>query len=91
MNLTLDQYMAGLERSVHELPTLLAVWFTLDVDLRAAYENQLWWMLSKRWLVLEMAERRGRKPEIAQRLERVRVGLLDMREAIADAGLEIET
>ena len=41
MNISLDQYIDGLERSVRELPAVLAEWDQIDSELQIEYVDQL--------------------------------------------------
>ena len=48
MNLTLDQYIDGLERSARDLPSVLVEWDDLSAELQEEYADQLLWMLRVR-------------------------------------------
>lgn len=69
MNLTLNQYIQGLEDSAVELPKLLAEWDTIHEYLQEEYAEQLRWLLDARTEALQMARIAGRYPEIVQRIE----------------------
>jgi hypothetical protein len=73
MNLTLDQYIEGLERSAKELPAVLIEWDTIDEELQENYSEQLTWMLRAIPDVLTRAVREERFSEI---VHRVRVALV---------------
>jgi hypothetical protein len=44
MNLTVQQYLSGLERSVRNLPGVLTRWERIEEDLREHYLDELGWM-----------------------------------------------
>lgn len=75
MNLTIEQFLSGLERSVRELPVALGKWADIDEDLRAEYVDQLTWMLERRWEILVAAERANQLGHVATRLAMVSVAL----------------
>lgn len=52
MNITIEQFIEGLERSVRELPSILEDWDGLDDELREGYTEQLLWLLKSRAAVL---------------------------------------
>lgn len=68
MNISLDQYLDGFERTARELPDLLARWESLDEDLRDEYSDQLVWLLEAKRDARQLAEGLGRTVECAQRL-----------------------
>jgi len=68
MNLSLDRYIEGVERTAANLPALLKNWETIDEDLGAEYAEQLSWLLRARPEATAMATTSGRFVEIAQRL-----------------------
>lgn len=91
MNLTTDQFIRGLERSVSELPSVLNEWESLDQELRTEYADQLDWMLRTRQFASDRAASEGRGIEIAQRVAAVNAALFAVRAAIADTmGLSVE-
>lgn len=69
MNVTLDQYMYGLEEAAQELPKLLAEWATIDEELQEEYTEQLRWMLDARTEALQMARSENRYLEVLRRIE----------------------
>lgn len=60
MNLTLDQYLDGFERSARELPAAFEEWDSIDEELRAEYIDQLTWLIVSRGAVLRRALREHR-------------------------------
>jgi hypothetical protein len=68
MNLSLDQFIDGFERTARDLPALLAEWESIEEDLRQEYVDQLSWMLRTRPEVIAMATPEGRLVEVAQRM-----------------------
>jgi hypothetical protein len=93
MNLTLDQYIAGLERSVRGLASVLGEWEELDEELRSEYVEQLLWMLRVRPDVLSRAMREGdaRWFELSERVAAATARLFEMRGEIAEKmGVTIE-
>lgn len=49
MNLTLEQFLTGLERTGAEIGKLLDDWPGVDDDLREEYASQLGWMVGEGW------------------------------------------
>lgn len=49
MNLTLEQFLTGLERTGSEIGKLLDEWDGVDDDLREEYASQLDWMVGEGW------------------------------------------
>ena len=86
---SLDAYLSELERSVCRLPVLLSVWRLLACESRDALWADLRLLLGNRDAARNVAQAQGRGADIGSRLERVRVALESLREAITDAGLEV--
>lgn len=84
MNITVDQYLRSLERSVRELPSVLSAWRTLDPDLCGEYADQLAWLLTAQPEVLAIAATQGRVADVAGRLVRANATLLALRDSIVD-------
>jgi hypothetical protein len=82
MNVTLDQYLVGLERSVSELPEVFRGWAALDDDLREIYSDQLAWMLGARDEVLETAKAEKRLLEVQFRIARATSLLFSLRDEL---------
>jgi hypothetical protein len=82
MNLTLEQFIEGLERSARELPGVLADWADLDDELRDEYTDQLLWLLSKRAEVQARASREGRFWELAPRIAAATSTFFDLRDQL---------
>jgi len=55
MNLTIDEFTEGLERTARELPGVLSEWEDLDEELQDEYTEQLFWLLATRDQVVEAA------------------------------------
>lgn len=68
MNITIDQFVIGLETSLLELPLVLGDWENLEDELRAEYEDNFIWLLQNRQEVLLMAMKEERFTDIAHRL-----------------------
>jgi len=85
MNLTLDQYINGFERTARELPELLGRWESIDHELREEYAEQLAWLLESRSEVHALAERASRGVEIAMRTALATAAIFSMRAALAQA------
>ncbi len=81
MNLTVQQYLTGFERSVANLPGLLQRWHELDEDLREHLADELWWMADVHDKIVMRARREGRE-DLAHRLLRAGFQLLEQRELI---------
>jgi hypothetical protein len=91
MNLTLDQFFDGLERSVRELPGVLSEWEELESELRDEYADQLLWLLRSRADVLARAAREERYLEFVQRMVNATVAMLHLRDEIRDAlGISVD-
>lgn len=89
MNLTVQQYLTGLERSVVNLPGLLLRWNELDEDLREHLADELVWMADVHHEVVARAWREGRE-DFAMRLRDAGFRLLEQQERIEQqAGLSI--
>jgi len=84
MNLTLDQFIDGFERSARELPSVFEEWNEIDLELREEYADQLLWMLQARPDVVARATRERRYIELVQRINAVTSALFDMRGALAE-------
>jgi hypothetical protein len=69
MNISLDQYLTGLERTARELPGLLASWNTIDTELAEEYVDQLIWIISSTCVALTMAVADGRAAEAKRRID----------------------
>lgn len=82
MNITIDKYLSGLERSVRDLPELVRTWEDIDESLRDEYVEQYRWLLDARDEVLSGAG--SRMAEVAQRLARANVELFAMRRALEE-------
>lgn len=82
MNLTLDQYLSGLERSAREIPRVLAEWATLDYDLCDSYAEQLAWLLQVQADIFVSARSLGRDMEVAERLARANAEFLALQAQI---------
>jgi len=82
MNLSLDQYIEGFERSAVMLPSIVARWSDFGFDLREAHASQLEWMLDARDEAMLLAFSQDRGPEIAERLARVSAALFVMLPAL---------
>lgn len=82
MNLTLEQYINGLERSVRELPTVLLQWAALDSELQFEYTEQLTWLLRERSNVLKQAIKQNRYSELKTRISNVNQNLFEIRNLI---------
>ncbi|MGH7284293.1 MAG: hypothetical protein ACRELY_22425 [Polyangiaceae bacterium] len=83
MNMSLNHYIVGLERSARELPNVLAEWDDIDLDLRDEYVAQLEWLLCARQEILARAQREQRYFEIAQRIVTATSSMFDLREELA--------
>jgi len=79
MNLSLDQFIGGLERTACGLRELLTVWDEIDEDLCQEYVDQLSWLLRVRPDVLTRATQEGRFLEIAQRMNDAVLLIWDIR------------
>ena len=86
---SLDEYLSELEDLVCRLPVLLSVWRSLACESRDALWADLRALLGARAQARKVAQAQGRSADIGSRLERVRVALESLREAITDAGLEV--
>lgn len=84
MNMTIDQYLGGFERTARELPALLSDWETLDNELRGEYAEQLLWMLSKREDVQVRASRERRFFDVGQRINAATKALFDHRQELSE-------
>jgi len=84
MNLTLDQYLNGLERSVRELPAVLLEWDDIEPDLQDEYVDQLTWMLHVRPDVARRAEQEGRYLDVMQRINAATSAMFHMREQLRE-------
>jgi hypothetical protein len=84
MNLTIDQFIDGLERSVRELPAVLAEWEDIEVELREEYTDQLLWLLRSRSDVLARATQGNRYLELAQRIVAATCAMFQIREGIRE-------
>jgi len=84
MNLTIDQFLSSVERSVRELPTVVREWHSIDDDLQQEYADQLSWLLGSYAEVMAMAATQGRLSEVEQRLATANAALLDYRDALND-------
>ena len=81
MNLTVQQYLTGLERSVANLPGLLRRWPELDADLRDHFADELGWMADVHHQVVARAIREGRA-DFARRLIEAGSRLLEQRDLV---------
>lgn len=70
MNLTVDQFMSGLERTVVELPRVLVEWEDLDDTLCTEYHEQIQWLLS------QITQMGIKHPELVPRLEAARGSII---------------
>ena len=70
MNITLDQYLDGFEKSMAVLPKLLNEWYTIDQELQQEYSEQLAWLIRKDVCleVLKMSADQNRMHEVATRV-----------------------
>jgi hypothetical protein len=84
MNLTLDQFIDGLERSARELPGVLAEWDEIDDDLHEEYTDQLLWLLKARADVFVVATRENRYLEFAQRIVTATSSMFQLRDEIRE-------
>jgi len=82
MNLTLDEFLRSLERSVDELPALFAEWDAIDPELYDLYASQLGWLLRARHEATAMATGQGRVIEVAVRLAFANAKLLRLRDSL---------
>ena len=82
MNISIDQYMAGLERSTKNLPRVLADWNDICDDLQDQYKDQLEWMLVNRRKVGTMFELANRGEEFDSRIKVVYDSLKTMESLI---------
>ena len=90
MNLTVDQFLSGLGRTVRDLPELLRRWDSLADDLQCAYADQLQWMLDHFDDVQQLA-RLDEKPRVGVQLVDARTRLYGMRdEILAVTGIVVE-
>jgi len=69
MNITVERFVQGLERSADALPALLDEWDTIDEELQAEYRDQLQWILCKRGEVLVRCKLEGTFDEFGPRIE----------------------
>lgn len=81
MNLTVQQYLTGLERTVKNLPGVLHRWHDLAGDLREHFLDELLWMSDVHGQVVEKARSEG-KIEIVVRLCRAGLQLDELRAEI---------
>jgi hypothetical protein len=84
MNLTIDQYILGLERSVRELPDVLAEWDELEDELREEYAAQLLWLLRVRADVGMRAVHEKRFLELENRIGTATAALFNMRQDLRE-------
>lgn len=92
MNLTLDQYLKGLEETCDRLPGVLDDWEggRLDEVLCDCYPRQLEWLLKVRGEVQERGEHEGRGAEVRDRLTRANARLATLQDRIKDTmGVEV--
>jgi hypothetical protein len=75
MNLTIDEFIEGLERTARELPAVLSEWDELDEELKDEYTEQLFWLLAARARVIGGE----RALEIADRIARVTSAMFELR------------
>ena len=85
MNLTVDQFMSGLDRTLRELPGVLEEWPQLDQELQDEYAEQLGWMLSR----FDAVQARSGSSAVALRLVAARLHLYSLRNQIR-AVMEVE-
>jgi hypothetical protein len=87
VNFTIDQFMAGLENLVRELPQVLQEWASLDEELQEQYVDELRWMLSR---FDEVQARAGASYGVATRLVVARLALFALRVRIREVmGVEV--
>jgi hypothetical protein len=84
MNLTIDQYVDGLESSARSLPGVLAGWDELDPELCYEYVDQLEWLLRSRTEVLARATAEGRYMELAQRIVTATSAMFHLRDEVRE-------
>jgi hypothetical protein len=70
MNLTLEQFLSGCDRSAKELPEVLATWADLDETLRREYAEAFIWMLeSMRSLLVGLIQASSKNDGVAELLQ----------------------
>jgi Lon protease-like protein len=90
VNLTVDQFLTGLERTTREMPSALHEWKSLDRDLRDEYTDQLEWMVDAIDEVLPLAAKTNRAGEAALRVAVALASLRSMRdEILAVIGVDV--
>lgn len=91
MNLTFEQYMAGLEESSIRWPGILARWDSIDEELRFEYRDQLEWTLENIRQARQMASDEGYcKKDVDNRFLNVVISFIEIRkELIQKTGLDV--
>lgn len=91
MNITLDQYITGLEYAVVELPKIFVEWESIDEDLCEDYIDQLVWSVKQETNVLKTMTPDDRYTEIATRIVGCNAKLVLLRFEIEQKmGIKIE-
>ncbi len=81
MNFTVDQFMAGLEQLVNNMPRTLNTWSDLDEELKEEYAEELMWTLSQ----FDAVQATSGSCAVAVRLVSARLQLFALRAQIREA------